>query len=304
VPPKTSAKQPSKPAPGSLEDTLEKALRNSADIKAAEAKVREAEAELNKVRHQVLTKATALHSDLTLAKRMLSVAEQSLARLSELHKSGTVSGEAMMSTESQVTKYRGEVDKLETELKSLRGEFAIKGMMGPVGFDSPWINRSIPYDAVHLWAAMENYQQPSLDRWRPIGPSVFDAYTIKPAAVKTAMAERVRKLLDQEVELSVQNRNISEAFQLLLEVAKTDIPYRDIFGATASDFSLTGKMELGAWFQALEDSDPNVCIVVRDYGLLLTKKDRKPSGAVGVSELWKAKELNPNDEVKPIKSSK
>ena len=47
-----------KPAPGSLEDTLEKALRNSADIKAAEAKVRNAEAELNRVRHQVLTKAT------------------------------------------------------------------------------------------------------------------------------------------------------------------------------------------------------------------------------------------------------
>src|SRR5262245_14715641 len=72
-------KEPAKPAPGSLEDTLEKSLRNSADIKAAEAKVREAEAELNRVRQQVLTKATALYSDLNLARRMLAVAEQTLA---------------------------------------------------------------------------------------------------------------------------------------------------------------------------------------------------------------------------------
>src|SRR5262249_30139017 len=71
-------KEPPKPASGSLEDTLEKALRNSADIKAAEAKVRDAEAELNRVRHQVLTKATALHADLNLAKRMLADAEQTL----------------------------------------------------------------------------------------------------------------------------------------------------------------------------------------------------------------------------------
>src|SRR5438132_11962619 len=64
----STPKERPKPVPGSLEDTLEKALRNSADIKAGEAKVREAEAQLNQVRHQVLTKATVLHSDLNLAK--------------------------------------------------------------------------------------------------------------------------------------------------------------------------------------------------------------------------------------------
>ena len=48
-------KEPAKPAPGSLEDTLDKSLRNSADIKVAEA-MRDAEAELNRVRQQVLMK--------------------------------------------------------------------------------------------------------------------------------------------------------------------------------------------------------------------------------------------------------
>src|SRR4051794_33829889 len=55
---------PKKPEPGSLEDLLDKALRQNADIRAAEAKVREAEAELNRVRHQVLAKVVSLRNDI------------------------------------------------------------------------------------------------------------------------------------------------------------------------------------------------------------------------------------------------
>src|SRR5262249_24336780 len=59
-----------KPEPGSLEDLLDKALRNNADIRAAEAKVREAEAELNRVRHQVLAKIVGARNDIDAAKKM------------------------------------------------------------------------------------------------------------------------------------------------------------------------------------------------------------------------------------------
>ena len=55
------------------------------------------------------------------------------------------------------------------------------------------------------------------------------------------------------------------------------------------DASLSGKLSVGAWLQAIEDSDPNVTIVVREYGLLVAPKDRVPAGAIGVSELWKMK---------------
>jgi hypothetical protein len=91
-----ATKAPPKPEPGSLEDTLEKALRNSADIKASEAKVREAEAELNKVRHQVLTKATAVHNDLSLAKRMLTLLEAGFREQERLFELKTVSRDALV----------------------------------------------------------------------------------------------------------------------------------------------------------------------------------------------------------------
>lgn len=114
------------------------------------------------------------------------------------------------------------------------------------------------------------------------------------------MAERVRKVLNQEIEFEAKNISIADAFKWLLEQAKTDIPYRDLVKTgDEGTITLKGKMPIGAWFQALEDSDPHVSIVVRDYGLLMTKRDRVPMNAVSASELWKAKDAKPKDEAKP-----
>lgn len=283
---KDPPKEPAKPAPGSLEDTLEKALRNSADIKAAESKVRDAEAELNKVRHQVLTKATAIYSDLNLARRMLGIAEQTLARQSEFVKKGQISTETMMASQALVEKHRGEVEKLEAELKSLRGEFAIKTsvVFDPDGHVLYMQNL---HDAFRAWDVQTGKL---LER--------VNSDTGKAATVQTPMGERVRKLLEQEVDWTANNLDLSEMFKWLMDATKTDIPHRDLTGQTATTITLKAKMPLGAWFQALEDSDPTVAIVVRDYGLLMTKKDRVPKGAVGVSELWKAKESKPKEEPK------
>jgi hypothetical protein len=296
-------KEPAKPAPGSLEDTLEKALRNSADIKAGEAKVREVEAQLNQVRQQVLTKATALHSDLNLAKRMLAVAEQTLARQEDLVRKGVAghTAEGVLTGQAMVEKHRGEVEKLETELKSLRGEFAIKGITS-VAFspDGRLLYTATLEEAARVWDAntgmllADPRTSNSLLHW--------SFHRGSPAAnVPTTMAERVRKLLNQEIEFDAKNISIADAFKWLLEQAKTDVPFRDLVKTETGEegtIALKGTMPLGAWFQALEDSDPKVCIVVRDYGLLMTKKDRMPTNAVSASELWKTKEAK-KDESKP-----
>jgi hypothetical protein len=269
-----AAKEASKPAPGSLEDTLEKALRNSADIKAAEAKVRDAEAELNRVRQQVLTKATALHADLNLAKRMLAVAEQTLAAV---ERGAVLKGaENILTAQAMVEKHRGEVEKLETELKSLRGEFALK--LSSAAF-SP--------DAGQMWAAMSDG---SVRVWDvATGAQISKAPAAPPAAgVKTPMLERIKKLLDQEVTFEVDNVPVADALKALLERAGSDIPLRVLLASDqAVPIVLKGKLTIGAWIEAIEDSDPDIRLVVRDYGLLLTTKDRRPEGALSVHDLWK-----------------
>jgi Outer membrane efflux protein len=273
-----AAKEPPKPAPGSLEDTLDKALRNSADIKAAEAKVRDAEAELNRVRQQVLTKASALHVDLNLARRMLAVAEQSLAIQDKAYKTGGGGLEGVLTAQAMVEKHRGEVEKLETELKSLRGEFAIKVTSAAIAGDI--LYAAMADGSVRLWDMKGNvFPYPVTD---------LKGTVSSPApAVKTPMLDRVKKLLDKEVEFQA-DQAVPEALQRLLEVAETDIPLRQLLPKTEfGTVSLRAKMPVGAWFQAIEDSEPGLWIVVRDYGLLLTTSNRVPDGALRVQDLWK-----------------
>jgi Outer membrane efflux protein len=287
-------KEPPKPAPGSLEDTLEKALRNSADIKAAEAKVRDAEAELNRVRQQVLTRAMALHADLNLAKRMLAVAQESLAEQERPYKAGQ-SAEGILAARAVVEKRRGEVEKLEAELKSLRGEFALKGPLG-LAFDP---------DGRHLAALMPDGSVRFLDSvsGRLLGES---ATPPAPKAVASAepgsMAERVRTFLETEVSFqelveTVKSKgdfDLSSLIQALLKATKTDIPIHRIQHVGDQrwnvDPEVKGRMPVGAVLQAFEDQAPEVRIVVREYGLLVTTADRVPEGAIPAVDFWRAGE--------------
>ena len=103
------------------------------------------------------------------------------------------------------------------------------------------------------------------------------------------MMDRIKKLLDQEVEFDAQDMLIPDALGNLLELAKADIPLRDMLRVKEGDGKVTvrGKLTVGAGIQAIEDSDPSVRIVVRDYGLLLTTRDKVPEGALRVQDLWK-----------------
>lgn len=281
-------KEPPKPAPGSLEHTLEKALRNSADIKAAEAKVREAEAELNRVRQQVLTKATALHADLNLAKRMLTVAEETFARLRD----APVAQTSLLAAQTAIEKHRGEVEKLETELKSMRGEFAVHDYSSPA-FSPDGI-------LLHVLGNDGKFRV-----WDTVSGAVAAQPVSPPApAVQSPMVERVKQALDKELELDITTADPLEVMTTLIEVSASKIPVR-VIGATDRPVpvQLKGRLPLGAWLQAVEDSDENLRIVVRDYGLLVTTRDRLPEGALRVQDLWKGKHAQvPKPDPKPVES--
>ena len=283
-----AAKEPAKPAPGSLEDTLNKALQNSADIKAAEAKVREAEAQLNQVRQQVLTKATGFHTDLNLAKRMLAVAEQALAMQEQLIKKGMAAHDGLLTAQAMVEKHRGEVEKLQTELKSLRGEFAVSAGSGlrSVAFapDGNFLAATGADGIVRLWDVTTGAAVPNdlhaYARW---------AWTAKAPDVPASMTDRVKKLLDQEVQFSAGQNSVEEALRMLLNSANADISLHSLLGPKggAPSVTLKGKMTVGACIQAIEDTDPEVRVLVRDYGLLLTTRDKTPEGALRVQDVWK-----------------
>ena len=287
-----ASKEAPRPAPGSLEDTLDKALRNSADIKSAEAKVREAEAELNRVRQQVLTRAASLHADLNLARRMVAVAERAVATQEGQVRAGLAPTETLLNAQAMVEKHRGEMEKIETELKSLRGEFAIRGFnyarVKSVTFDP---------DGRTLWTGEADG---TLRVWDVTTGALIDKLTPAPAAaVQTPMMDRVKKLLDQEVTFNLTDTDPQRAVQALLDAAKSDIPLRVLLPAEQHPVTLRGKLSVGACLQAIEDTDPAIRIVVRDYGLLLIHVDRVPEGALRVQDVWKGNYAVPKKTAEP-----
>src|SRR5262249_49519257 len=76
-----SSGQPAKQAEPTLEEMLNKALKDNPDIRVAEAKMREADAELNRTRLQVTQKVLIFHHSRESQKAMVKVAEDNLARV-------------------------------------------------------------------------------------------------------------------------------------------------------------------------------------------------------------------------------
>ena len=231
----------------------------------------------------MLTKATALHSDLNLARRMLAVAEQNLAMQEQLIKKGQAAVEGMLTAQVMVEKHRGEVEKLQTELKSLRGEFAVSPNSFLLGVALSPNGRLLATTGtdqqIRLWDASTGQ---SMDRvWSTQLLSTWlDAP--KPAIVQASMSDRVKKLLDQEVEMRMQGIEIPAVFEELMKLAKADMAFRVVLGKQQmAAVDLKGKLTVGAWLQAIEDTDPNIRIVVRDYGLLLTTRAGVPEAPCG-----------------------
>ena len=65
-----------------------------------------------------------------------------------------------------------------------------------------------------------------------------------------------------------------------------DVPVRAEFKVSPI-VSLGEELPVGAWLQLFADGTPDIRIVVREYGLLVTSKTAAPPDALSVQEFWK-----------------
>ena len=77
-PASAGADKPKQEKPATLDEMLAKALKDNPDIRVAESKVREAEAELNRVKLQVMQKVVALRHSLESQKATVQEAANDL----------------------------------------------------------------------------------------------------------------------------------------------------------------------------------------------------------------------------------
>jgi hypothetical protein len=276
-PPKSSPKAPEKAA--SLENTLELTLKQNADIKVAESKVREAEVELNRVRHTVLTKVNSLHSDLQAARAQLRTEELKLANAMELQKQRAISQQEVRIAQGALEQQQAAVQKLEAEIKAIRGEFTI-----PV----PTLDRNT------LTNKEAPQEDPLLERdWKL--NRIADGETMleenEPDLVPEKIRKQIQSALGTEIlvitkETGSLHADTLSAFSIVLREQK--LPFfilannADLNAGKPQQIEPTREvtMPLSAALSFVEDALPTCKFVVKDYGLVLVSKDQIPKGSI------------------------
>src|SRR5688572_13808045 len=95
----SGAAPPAAPEKMSLEDMLTRALKDHPDIRVAEARLKESEAELSRARMQVAQKVIAFHASLVTARKQVEEAEGQVQRLRPLVEKKVVAQEQLHGAE-------------------------------------------------------------------------------------------------------------------------------------------------------------------------------------------------------------
>jgi hypothetical protein len=289
-----------KPEPGSLEEMLDNALRNNPDIRAAEAKVHDAEAESNRVRNNVIAKVVQLRNDIELAKKMLVHAQEiEKNEKNEMHKPGgrgpaSTTMTAVLMAAAKVDTQKAEVARLEADLKAMLGSYAriksgadVSVVTGAQGLDPFRGGTSGPLAPYGFTGTLSGFIGSSAGS----GNAVIGSGTI--TFVQAPMAERIKNALEKPIQLAeIKEAPITDVVNLLSRKVGDEFMFR-VLATEVGNAKLSlakAEMPLGAWLQMVEDSVPGLRFVVRDYGILATSTASVPEGAMTVQQFWKQQE--------------
>jgi hypothetical protein len=318
-----------KPAAGQAEPTLEemlnKALKDNPDIRVAEAKVREAEAESNRTRLQVTQKVLAFHHSRESQKAIIKVAEEDLQRIQKLEANKAVSQEEVKQAQQRLSVSKAKLAEIEAEMPYLLGQqqrFAVgSATISPEG---KWLISNTD-GTVKLWEAEIDPAKPSDINWRT--PILENSNFIDSAAIELlgqfkqspketgSIADKVRKALDTQVTIDYKQKTVHD----ILEDLKKKVPglsIHDLSGASQNiiDMQIDGPVPLRTALQLLEDSVTvrleggaveRVSFVLREYGLLFVPNGNLPPDAVHISNLSRGLKFTKSENDKaPAKDEK
>ena len=288
-----------KTASSSLENRLSQALQNNPDIKVAEAKLREAEAEMNRTRMLIAQKVITLHHSIEAQREVVKFAQTSYDRLLRAphHE---VSAQGSQTVESTLSQEKAKLAALEADMPTLLGK--LPQSMTTAGLASLALSSRL---AVHGPGSITFSPDgtvlaaPSADGsvrlWDAATGKLLERYgsSIKVPSEKSLiagdMADKIRKALDRPIPVSFRATPLAKVFEQLQ--VNTGINFTTNFSPEDSKQLLTLEfatpVALGAVLQAIEDS-ADLIIVVREYGLNVAKTNPlQPKHSVPLYDFWK-----------------
>jgi len=267
---KASEKNPEVP-PG-LQQMLEQALRANPDIRVAEAKLRDAEAELSRTRLKVMTRVVELQHEIRALKSAVDFAQKRYTRLKDLAEHKSVDQRLVDEQEAPLLKAKAELAKAEAEFPYLLGNAPLTGAEAMAG-DASAVARALR--ALAKTAAA------------PAEPGVVFVPYVAPG-----VHAKVHKALDEKIKLDHPEGVTLKDLADFLQEHSGGLNVTLALGPgnlTEVQFPLAFKqpVAVGAVYEWLEDQFPVRC-VVRDYGIVIAVRERVPPGAAHLLDLWRS----------------
>jgi hypothetical protein len=287
----------------SLEQLIARAVQDNPDIRVAEAKVREAEAELNRTRLLVTQKIITLTQSLEAQKGVVLNGQEHLDALRRGFEVGRVPAETLTTAEGTLLQEKSKFATLEAELPALLGTIP-RGLtknassrwqsLGLVSPPSDFVSSvaftpdgqvlaTVADGTVRVWDAKTGKQ---LQLSRTSGEVVSAN-----SALGGTMAERIRKALDTPIRVSFSKTPLAEVLATLQQSVPVPITFVSKIPPQPQmvvTLQLTDSLPLGAVLEAIADA-LDLEFAVRDYGILVRDNGgfRLPEGAISLHGFWK-----------------
>jgi hypothetical protein len=285
-----------KAAVPSLDDLLAEALRNNPDIQVAQAKLHEADAQLNRARLQVMQKIVAYHHNLEAQKAQVVAAEADFRRTKELAEKGLISEHLVHTAAANLTAAKSRLAEIQAELPYLLGKQPVKTAAQSLT-ELSRLEQLRRFQYLHaLSLAQSAWQEKGReDEKASVASALLWLARMQnaDASLPSSVADKIRKALDTPVKLQVERISLGEIFLTLLPDQLPNLSFhlvadkqRDI-KTQPIELRFKQPIPLGAALQAIQDSVPELRIAVREYGFLVTWADQLPPDAVLVQEFWK-----------------
>jgi hypothetical protein len=252
-----------------LDDLLAQALRNNADVRVAEAKLREAEAELYRVRMTVLTRIAVLQNEIKSRKAAADEAAIRVQNTRRLHSQNIVSAAELSAALANEMKYKSDLAVVEAELDGLLGKHANKAIVSSPSNGSGIIIYDLLKRSDDVAAPREAQGNPT-----PVQP---------------AMAEKILKALGTSVKIDFNAGSVDggAVIDLLRQYTKGVNIQDNIAREVTVKAGLKESIPLGALYEWAEDHF-HWRFVIRDYGIVVTDGVAvPPAGAQLLLDFWR-----------------
>jgi hypothetical protein len=310
---KQDVAQPSELTSMSLEDMLASALKDTPDIRVAEAKLREAESELNRIRLDAAQKVMAFRREWEIQKAKIEEYEARAKEGERLKAVGAISQEEWRLAKVNVEVNRLLLTKLEEQLPYLLGKApaGLRLVDKPSTVVSTYVLKHMPPDQileVVSQALTEIDSKAMVEPFEPNNSLVIrgtpETHLLASAIIRTLdrpgrqvgtrpvrneMAEKIRKALNRPVKAEYKNLFLSGILQDFQDTFDIKFVGTESFAETLIVLDL-GEVPLGLVLQAIHDLTGAV-FDVRDYGILVRPSGGFRGGSGNLFDLWK-----PNQE--------